>query len=370
MIMQATKPVLESTTWTKELVQSHAQTAVLVEMYTLPFYLTALTSIKLPDKSDTSEQAKFTYETYDAILSVCIEEMLHLQLAANLCLALDIDASKIFQKPIYGESIPYLAPYDPETMGPQMPSHEALLKATLGPLNEVTLKTMLDIETPSEFDTALDHTTPQYPYATIGQMYEALLKGISEVEKNGPVFSWSTENQQEQFMLPPDHKESALIINQKIACFDDAQQAANLICSQGEGVNMTPAPTPPYKKEQFPIKSVYRLYTPIHHSQPGQPKDPETDTLNQYAHYGRFLWIYNQIEQQNKAFPNTYPTSVGTPTPEQEKAINDLKAGFDSFITILTSMWAGGSDSSFFSVMGQLKPLPTKCWQAGIVPQW
>ena len=108
MIMQATKPVSESTIWTKELVQSHAQTAVMVEMYTLPFYLTALTSIKLPDKNDSSDQAKFTYETYDAILSVCIEEMLHLQLAANLCLALDIDAPKIFQKPTYGEPIPYL----------------------------------------------------------------------------------------------------------------------------------------------------------------------------------------------------------------------------------------------------------------------
>ena len=370
MIMQATKPASESITWTKDLVQSHAKTAVLIEMYTLPFYLTALTSIKLPDKSDTSEQAKFTYETYDAILSVCIEEMLHLQLAANLCLALDIDASEIFQKPIYGEPIPYLAPYDPETMGPQIPSHEALLKVTLGPLNEQTLNTMLDIETPSEFDTALDHTTPQYPYATIGQMYQALLKGIVEVEKNGSVFSWSTKNQQEQFMMPPGHTEKALRISQKIACFDDAQQAANLICSQGEGVNMTPVPTPPYKKEQFPIESDYRLYTPIHHSQPGHPADPETDTLNQYAHYGRFLWIHNQIEQQNKAFPDTYSTSVGTPTQEQEKAINDLKAGFDSFITILTSMWGGGSDSSFFHAMIQLKPLPTKCWQVGIVPQW
>ena len=68
-----------TTQWTKELVQEHAKTAVLIEMYTLPFYLTVLTSIILPEKSDQSAQAKFTNQAYAAILSVCIEEMLHLQ---------------------------------------------------------------------------------------------------------------------------------------------------------------------------------------------------------------------------------------------------------------------------------------------------
>ena len=54
--------------WTKELIQEHAQVAVAVELYTLPFYLTALTSTK-----DTN------YPIYHSILSVCIEELLHLE---------------------------------------------------------------------------------------------------------------------------------------------------------------------------------------------------------------------------------------------------------------------------------------------------
>ncbi len=353
-----------STKWTKELVQDHAKTAVLIEMYTLPFYLTALTSIVLPDKSDKSEQAKFANKVYKTILSVCIEEMLHLQLAANLCLALDVPASDIFQKPTYGQPVPYLAPYDPDTMGSKIPNHIALLNATLGPLNQTTLNTMLDIETPSEFDTSLDHSTPQYPYATIGQMYDALLQGILEVEKNKPVFSWSTENQQEQFTLPPDYTKTALRINQKIACFGDAQQAVNLICAQGEGLTMTTVPEPPYTENEFPVEAAYRFY----------PKDnPEEDdplAENKHSHYGRFLWIQNQIKDRGKAFPDTYPISQDTNTLAQSTALSLLMQGFDSFIDLLTSMWGGGSDSDFFTAMYKLKPLPTNCWKAGVIPQW
>ena len=82
-------------TWTKPLAQDYAQTAIAVELYTLPFYLTALTSI-----TDTSHNA------YKSILSICIEEMLHLELAANLCIALDTQPK--FNAPQYGTPIPYL----------------------------------------------------------------------------------------------------------------------------------------------------------------------------------------------------------------------------------------------------------------------
>ena len=64
--------------WTKQLVQEHAQAAAAVELYTLPLYITAMASIR-----DTGSEAS------RIIFSVAVEEMLHLQLAANLCAALD-----------------------------------------------------------------------------------------------------------------------------------------------------------------------------------------------------------------------------------------------------------------------------------------
>ncbi|NJK69721.1 MAG: hypothetical protein HC941_27285 [Microcoleus sp. SU_5_3] len=102
----------------------------MVELYTLPFYLTVLTSIK--DKK---------HPDYYSILSICIEEMLHLQLAANLCLALD--TQPIFTAPEYGTPIPYLDPKNPTT------GHYKLINVKLDALNQATLDVMLDIETPS-----------------------------------------------------------------------------------------------------------------------------------------------------------------------------------------------------------------------------
>lgn len=356
--------------WTKELVQSHAITAVQIEMYTLPFYLTVMTSIVLPDQGDQSTQATFTNNVYKTILSVCIEEMLHLQLAANLCLALDIDASKIFQKPIYGQNIPYLAPYDPATMGPTSPNQTALLAGALGAFNPLTLNTMLDIETPSEFDISLDHTTPQYPYATIGQMYEALIQGILEVEKEHPVFSWSTTNQQMLFTWGKDYTKNALRINQTIASLGDAQQAVNLICSQGEGLAQQNLPQPPYVEDQFPVEELYRFYPTVR--QPSGDSNPEPDdpsNLNGYSHYGRFLWIKNQITKNS--WPKTYAISNSDSlTPTQSAALRDLQEGFDTFFDTLTSMWNGGSDSEFFTEMHKLTSLPVNCWKAGVIPQW
>ena len=342
-------------TWTKELVQEHAIVAVLIEMYTLPFYLTVLTSIK-----ETKDKI------YQAILSVCIEEMLHLQLAANLCLALDISNQQIFQKPIYGKPVPYLKPDDPDT------KHHKLVNAQLGPLNKANLDTMLDIETPSEFDSQLDQTTPQYPYATIGQMYDALLKGILAVEKESPVFGWSTKNQQAMFTYGPNYDKNALRINQTIASFGDAQEAVNLICGQGEGLAMLPLPQPPFTAEQFPVEEAYRFFPKVKYNSE-EYKDPEPDDpaiLNRYSHYGRFLWVQNQIEKNGGKYPETYETTSGSPSLEQSKALTSLDQDFDSFFALLTSIWGGGNTSEFFPAMTKLLTLSTNCWQAGVIPQW
>ena len=363
--------VRTNTKWTKELVQSHAKTAVLIEMYTLPFYLTVMTSIKLPEKSDTSERAKLTNLIYKTILSVCIEEMLHLQLAANLCLALDIPPLEIFPNPVYGEPIPYIQPYDPETMGAQRPNHVALLNANLGVFNQDTLNIMLDIETPTEFDASVDHTTPQYPYATIGQMYDALLQGILEVEADVPVFSWSTKNQQEQFTGGQSFSQNILRINQKIACFGDAQQAVKLICDQGEGLTKDPLPTKPFTEEQFTVYAGSRFY-----ENAGFNTESNDDgvNFNRYSHYARFLWIKNQL--QGKAlseWPETYPVS-GQFSLVQSQALKAVMTNFSNLIDYLTAMWSGQNDGAKFfdqgGVMYNLIPTAQKCWSKGLIPQW
>ncbi len=341
-------------TWTKELVQEHAKAAVMVEMYTLPFYLTVLSSIKYsdPDKKDPD---------YYSILSICIEEMLHLQLAANLCIALD--TQPIFTAPKYdGTPIPYLDPKNPTT------GHYKLINVKLDSLNETTLDLMLDIETPSGLeeerhpedgaratihrseDTLQEkwnmehHTTPQYPYNSIGEMYEALVTGIKVVGENQ--FSWKTTNQQ---ALWPKETEK---FTQIIASFEEAEDAIKTISLQGEGTTSN--------EGSYAIPPNYRL----------EGENYDSSSLNEYSHYERLLQIRNKVKTLDNKFPEVYTTTDASSSKDQQDALQALQSSFASLLTDLESMWNKGSEANFWHDMFNLLPAAENCWKAGVVPKW
>jgi hypothetical protein len=324
--------------WTKALVQSHAQVAVAVELYTLPFYLTALTSLQ-----ETVPWNPISTNIYNTILSVCMEEMLHLELAANLCLA--VGTTPNFTAPIYGQPIPYLDPDDPET------GQYALVNAVLGPLNQTTLDTMLNIETPAEFEVK-SHSTPNYPYGSIGEMYDALLQGIQTVGW-AQLYVGNTTNQQAIF--------GTTNFSETIGTFDQAQTAVNTINEEGEGKAMQPVPTPPFTIDEFPIPAGNQLTV--------EPFDPAP--LNMYSHYGRFVNIDN-IVKANQQFPAVYTgvSPTGPLTPAQQSALTTLQTHFADLLSILNSMWAGGAQGNFFNVMMGLLNDTMACWQAGVIPMW
>jgi hypothetical protein len=315
--------------WTPDLVRQHAQAAVMVELYTLPFYLTVMTSIK--DQGSAIAQA---------IFSVAMEEMLHLQLAANLCLALGTPPN--FTAPVYGTPIPFLDPTDPDT------GHYALINAVLGPFNEQSLDTMLDIETPEEFqDRAKDHTTPDFPYHSIGEFYDALLAGIGQVGESQ--FPWTVTNQVDEhsgFFGPQPYP-------MRIASLADATAAVTAINEQGEGKAMNPVPAPPFNESQFPVDPNFVLAN--------APNDPTT--LNVFSHFGRFVAIQSQVKASG--WPDVFP-AVSNPTDPAQTA---LKNHFASLISSLNSLWntgSGGLDEMFF-LLGDLNT----CWQqAQVIPQW
>lgn len=332
-------------TWTKELVQEHAQVAVAVELYTLPFYLTVLTSIK-----DTKDPI------YKSILSVCIEEMLHLELAANLCLALDTKPN--FTIPKYGVALKYLKPDDPLT------KHYKLLNAKLEPLNQTSLQTMLDIETPTELETAASDkpqqpTTPKYPYNTLGEMYDALLYGVEII--GADKFKWDTTNQQVQFTLPPDYKKSSTTISQKINNLSEAQDAINLINTQGEGSTTSRTLKPPYKETDFKVPTKYQIS--------GDKNDP--NSLGQYSHFGRFVWIYNKVQGNNGIFPDTYPIQKPSERLALKQAAynNILMVDFANLIDSLNTAWNTGK-GDIFSSMTVLIDDAANCWKNGASPMW
>jgi hypothetical protein len=184
---------------------------VTVEFYTLPLYITAMGSVKEEDSC-----------AVQIIHSVVVEEMLHLQLAANLCRALDTMPN--FTPPQYGADLPYISSYDRET------GDRGVLNAALGPLDDERLNTMLDIEMPEQIQLrqTISHTTPNYPYNSIGEMYDALIVGINKVGTGE--FSWTTELQQQHW---EDQN-----FSQIISSYSCAQDAAQAIVNQGGGQHL------------------------------------------------------------------------------------------------------------------------------------
>jgi hypothetical protein len=308
--------------WTKQLVQEHAQAAAAVELYTLPFYLTAMTSVR-----DAGSEA------CRIIFSVAVEEMLHLQLAANLCAALDTAPN--FRPPQYGAAVPYIKPYDPET------GERGFLNAVLGPLNDETLNTMLDIENPEEipFGQALDHSTPLYPYSSIGEMYDGLMVGIKQVGLDQ--FSWTTRHQQAHWptqMFP-----------QIIASYADARNAVQAVTNQGEGHILEGVlKSPPWTEKNFPIPPFYRLMN--------DPNDPEP--YNGYSHFGRFLKL------KTDKLPEVF-TGVARPNDPVNRTLETLwMNGGVNF---------GGSEVLWAAVHGVANKLVNNaraCWKAGVIPNW
>ena len=165
-----------------------AQAAVDVELFTIPLYMTALYSIRgtyadpddgpnlwpgrrpRPASMDEPNQL-----AYNAIFSVYVQEMFHLQLASNIASA--VGQSPLFQPPVYeGTTIPCIGDLA------KIPGYEDV-QVRLGPLDINQVKLFIAIETP---DWEAPGPKPAVPFmgwtrsdalpefATIGHMYECM----------------------------------------------------------------------------------------------------------------------------------------------------------------------------------------------------
>jgi hypothetical protein len=327
--------------WTKQLVQEHAQVAAAVELYTIPFYTAVMTSIR-----DTQSEA------YKIIRGVLIEEMMHLEQAANLCVALDTPPNLVIRD--YGGSlVPYLKPGRD-------------LRVTMGALNASTLDAMLAIETPEGIlknsdSTPFGNTTPNYPYSSIEEMYKALLHGIEDVGSDQ--FSWNSSKQNDHWIQQG--------YPQLIRSYDDAVQAVNAIKDQGEGIVRGDGVYP----SDFPIEHPNNQL--INSPPPGvisPPYDPAV-LYKEYSHYGRFLKI------KNSPLPDVY-AGIEAPDHPANKA---LQNNFRTILDTLNYIWQTGEMVYPIPVIGvtvnpmwmvalnamkQTTQLALNCWKAGVIPYW
>lgn len=178
--------------------QAVAQAAVDVELFTIPLYMTALYSIQgmypapldgqnlwsglRPDPTATTANQR----AFNAIFSVYIQEMFHLQLAANLTSAMGVNPQ--FKGPVYdGTTIPYVA--DLTTV----PGYEDV-KVELGPLDQDRIKLFLAIET-ADWDTSTEKPAVPFEnwssgdalplFGTIGHLYTCMQEYIALTYTDG-----------------------------------------------------------------------------------------------------------------------------------------------------------------------------------------
>jgi hypothetical protein len=185
-----------------------AQLAIQVELTTIPPYLTALYSI-----------ADRTSEAYQALRSVVIEEMFHVNLASNILVG-------IGGKPRFtGDVVPRYPTYLPSANQNRTP-YIGLHCASPAVFRNV----FMGIETPAAFNAPPEGKT----YDTIAQLYRALLDGIEHCVK--------TFGEKEVFTQDPEARQRTDIYLGRfggepvhVDSLGTAKEAIKQIVAQGEG---------------------------------------------------------------------------------------------------------------------------------------
>ena len=153
--------------WTLPALQEHLQYAVDLELYTIPYYMAAMFSIKDPGAEATQ-----------LIRTVVNQEMLHLQLAANVANAFGCTVE--ITPPVYGGAIPHL---DFDLNHPDPTRVFSPWTSEIGPLDEARLNTMCLIEYP-DWSGAANVDPDVTEYRSIGDFYHAVAIGAEELQRH------------------------------------------------------------------------------------------------------------------------------------------------------------------------------------------
>jgi hypothetical protein len=191
-----------------ESLRTHLQWAIELEHSTLPPYMYALYSL---DPSRNPEAAQ-------VVLSVFVEEMLHLALAANLLNAVggrpSLDA-------------PQMHPDNPTTL----PHGDRSFEISLVPFGPEALELFLKIEQPARAGDLPESDG----YQTIGQFYQAIEMGLCELTRElgeAAVFTGDPDRQVTNLIL---HHSSGRIV--AVDGLASGLEALKEIVEQGEGLD-------------------------------------------------------------------------------------------------------------------------------------
>ncbi|MFD7659274.1 ferritin-like domain-containing protein [Actinosynnema sp. NPDC059797] len=214
---------VESGSWTLKDVRVHLEYAVNLELWTIPYYMTVMYSIK-----------DIGHPDFRRIQSVVHQEMLHAELAANVYNS--FPPAEDEREPDKGLEIgPFH--YVKELGVPHLDfglDDEAVEKygepdAGLGPLDQVRIGTMCLIELPESAPPSFDPGGDEY--ATIGDFYTALMSGMEENTR----FVRGNRKQVAHFGRFYRGLSHTTVTGDGEAGLDQALELVKVITEQGEG---------------------------------------------------------------------------------------------------------------------------------------
>ncbi|MBA2676235.1 ferritin-like domain-containing protein, partial [Ramlibacter sp.] len=209
------------------LLQQHLQALVTVEFLTIPLYLTAVYSFTEAALAWSPDGGKTTplYAAQQEVLSVAVQEMLHLQLAGNMCNSFGVTPQ-----------IPQLnvAPGEVITVPHLEPTAGTPLTTTIGNLPAV-MEALIAIEKPAGSD--FPPPNPQVVYQSIADLYHATLTLLSRYMR-----AYANVSPGDDPHFQPDHLQvnyatfaSTYPMIPTISTRTDVGTVANAITDQGEG---------------------------------------------------------------------------------------------------------------------------------------
>lgn len=315
---------LNAEQWTIGHLRAHLQAAVDLEFWTIPFYMSAMYSVV--DRSS---------DAFQLIQTVVNQEMLHVQLAANIANAFGLSPS--FKAPVYaGTKIPHLnfALDRPNVIDEYQP-----YSAEIGPLDAERINAMCLIEVPEwETGNKPDLHDTVVEYGSIGAFYDAvrygatLLKGhirggVNQVEHFGAFYNG----------LPP-----LVVADSGEQGLRQVGMLVNAICEQGEG----------QPKGTEGIDKPYQ--------------NTADDGWQALSHFEKF----NKIREAT-AKALTYPTKPEKDWTDRDRSIQAaLTDSFTHFRSALEQLFAGKNPGDFVPLMITVGAGIQNCWKNGITPRF
>jgi hypothetical protein len=385
--------------WTADRVRQHLQNAVYLEMWTVPLYLTAAYSLDVPPASTgrpefaavptkdgkpdfgSFTQTDYNQYAFNNILSVAIQEMLHVELASNLLNAVrtaENPSSPVFTSDDATQQPPDCAPvYDalPPCLAHAKPPDGVRLG--LGPFDKNQALLFQWIEHDQKVDPSYDKEQYRDSYDSIGLFYTALMYGIqvcwgdlypSEGRDPDPLQRDDWESGAKsvrggrllKFVFPKRQSKttnglletsyerfSIKVYGSFDAGLERAKAALTGIMVQGEGAGGT-------------------QHIPVEFQPTGDPGDAIEVALDKVSHYERFTELVGLVDKFS------YVQPIESPAPALY--IQVLNQSYSSFLVGLQGAFADPSKGFSLGAMAGLGNRTLQAWENSVAPaemyQW